>query len=470
MKYEAVIGLEIHAELKTKSKMFCRCKNDPFLSAPNENICPVCIGLPGALPVMNRKALEWTVMAGLALNCKINKFSKWDRKNYYYPDLPKGYQISQYDLPLCYEGFLCIGKGLGDQEKKKVGITRIHLEEDTGKLIHPKGEDYSLVDYNRSSVPLMELVTEPDIRTGREAAEFGQELQLILRKLGISEANMEKGEMRVEVNISLREEGTEKFGTKVEVKNLNSFMAVEKSIEYEMKRQAELLDKGEKIVQETRGWNEDKKLTFSQRVKETAMDYRYFPEPDLPPVELGDELIQRIREKLPELPEASRKRYQEMGVPENYANILTSFEDTGSYFDRVIAVSDKAVAKATANLLVQETVNFALKPEYFAELVGLMEKRVISATIGKEILKSMNESLKAPSEVMKEKDIKQISGEDELQGIVEKVIAGNTQAVQDYKNGKETAVGFLVGQVMKETRGQADPLIARNILLAALAK
>lgn len=464
MKYEAVIGLEIHAELQTKSKMFCRCKNDPFHSEPNENICPVCIGLPGVLPVMNKKAVDWTMMAGRAMNCKINKFSKWDRKNYYYPDLPKGYQISQYDLPLCYEGYLEIGNG----EKKRIGITRIHLEEDTGKLVHPKGENYSLVDYNRSSVPLMELVTEPDIRSGREASAFGAELQMIFRTLGISKANMEKGEMRVEVNISIREIGTEKFGTKVEIKNLNSFMAVEKSIEYEIKRQSEMLERGEKIIQETRGWNEDKKLTFSQRVKETAMDYRYFPEPDLPPVEISDKWIKEIESKLPELPAERRERYVKMGVPQHYAEILVFLDKSGEFFDKIMKNYPQISAKAVSNLIIQEEVNFELKSSDFADLIELIESRKINSTIAKEILKGMNEGLKSPQEVMREKNISQMDGEDVIGSVVDKVIGENQNAVEDFRKGKEAAIGFLVGQVMKETRGQADPGLARKLLLDKL--
>ncbi|MDO8513680.1 MAG: Asp-tRNA(Asn)/Glu-tRNA(Gln) amidotransferase subunit GatB [bacterium] len=463
MKYEAVIGLEIHAELNTESKMFCSSKNDPFHSEPNKNICPVCMGLPGTLPVMNRKALDWVIMSGLAMNCQINKFSKWDRKNYYYPDLPKGYQISQYDLPLAYKGFLEVGG-------KKIGITRIHLEEDTGKLIHPKGEDYSLVDFNRSGVPLMELVTEPDITTGLQAANFAQELQLILRTLGISKTNMEKGEMRVEVNISVREMGAQSFGTKVEIKNLNSFMAVEKSVDFEIHRQTEILQKGGKIVQETRGWNEDKRLTFSQRAKETAMDYRYFPEPDLPPVEISQEWLSQIKSIIPELPAERRTRYKNMGVPANYAEVLTSIGISGDYFDKVVRICKALNARSVANWIVQEEVNFQIKPEFFGDLMQLIDDKKINVTIGREVLKRLNSSPeKSPIKIVEEMDIRTLNGANELIEIIDRILKTNSQAVNDCKKGKDMAIGYLVGQVMKETRGQADSIKTREIIVSKIA-
>ncbi len=464
MDYEAIIGLEIHAEMNTKSKMFCRCKNDPFHSGPNENICPVCLGFPGVLPVFNKKAIEWVMMAGLAMNCKINMFSKWDRKNYYYPDLPKGYQISQYDLPLAYDGFIEIGgEGGKVKESKKIGITRIHLEEDTGKLIHPKGEDYSLVDYNRSSVPLMELVTEPDIRTGTEAKEFAQELQLLLRYLDISKANMEKGEMRVEVNISVRKKGNGKFGTKVEVKNLNSFTAVERSIDYEIKRQVEMIEAGDKIVQETRGWNEDRGVTFPQRVKETAMDYRYFPEPDLPPIEVSDSWLKDVEGQIPELPRARRSRYRNLGLNDGYATMLVGTPAIADYFEKILKVDNEINPSSVANWLLQEKVNLDNSAENFAEFVTLIDNKTISSTMGKDVLKVMNETLKKPNEIIEEKGLRQITNTDEILKVVEKIIEANSKAVEDYRSGKVAVMGFLVGQAMRETRGQAEPGMLKRI-------
>lgn len=458
MDYEPVIGLEIHAELNTSSKMFCRCKNDPFCKQPNTFVCPVCLGMPGSLPVMNKKAIEWTVMAGLALNCKIAEFSKWDRKNYFYPDLPKGYQISQYDLPLSDKGYLEI-------DGKKVGITRIHLEEDTGKLMHPAGTNYSLVDYNRAGVPLLELVTEPDIRSGNEAKQFAQELQLIFRTLGISRADMEKGEMRVEVNISLRKKGEEKFGTKVEVKNLNSFRAVERSVGYEIERQTELLSNGDKVIHETRGWNEDKGRSFSQREKETAQDYRYFPEPDLPPVEVSGEWKDSIIKQMPTLPAAKRQEYREKyNLPEDAISVLAAQPKLGNYFDRAMEASPDTLAVLMANWLVHELVNLDIKPQDFASLMSLIDQRAISGTMGKEVLKEMGKTGKGPERVVEEKGLKQITGEAEIRDIAVKIIDNNPQALADYKKGKGAAIGYLVGQLMKETRGQAEPQLAQKLI------
>ena len=388
-KYEAVIGLEIHAELKTKRKMFCGCVNDPFHAKPNENVCPVCLGMPGALPVLNKQAIQWTILTGLALNCKVNKFTKWDRKNYFYPDLPKGYQISQYDLPLVYEGWLEIqNANIKDQNDKlknknrKIGITRIHLEEDTGTSKHPEGRvevDYSLLDYNRSGVPLMELVTEPDITSGEEAKEFCKTYQQILRTLGIADADMEKGQMRCEANISVRLKGDKKLGTKVEIKNLNSFKSVQRASEYEIERQIEALESGEKIVQETRGWDEQKSKTYVMRVKETSADYRYFPEPDLPPVTITDEEIDKIKEQLPELPQQKIDRYvndYQLNLAD--AQIIVGDVNKNKYFEEITKnleiknQKDKSKCKIIVNFIINEIPDLSIKPENLMELVCLI--------------------------------------------------------------------------------------------------
>jgi len=329
LKYKPTIGLEIHAELKTNSKMFCSCKNDPDEKRPNFNVCPICMAHPGTLPVANQEAIKDVIKTGIALNCEIARNSKFDRKNYFYPDLPKGYQISQYDMPLCGKGFLEI-------EGRKIGITRIHLEEDTGRLAHPEGADYSLVDYNRAGLPLMELVTEPDITSGREARLFAEELQMILKYLGVSSADMEKGQMRVEVNISISK--NDKLGTKVEIKNLNSFKVVEKAVDFEIQRQREVLESGEKVVQETRGWHDKKEITFSQREKEEAHDYRYFPEPDLPALHFEEEYIIKIKITMPELPEQKRERFKkEYGLDDNSVEFFVTNKALSEYYEKVVS-------------------------------------------------------------------------------------------------------------------------------------
>lgn len=486
MKYEPVIGMEIHFELKTKSKMFCSCANNPEEEIPNKNICPICTGQPGTLPTINKKAIESVIKAGLAIDCEIAKFSKFDRKNYFYPDLPKGYQISQYDMPLCRNGFL-------EVNGKKIRVNRIHMEEDTGKLTHPTGAGYSLVDLNRSSVPLAELVTEPDIRSSVEAKEFCKQLQLIVRCLGISDGDMEKGHMRCEVNISLRPEGQEKFGTKVEVKNLNSFKAVERSIEYEMKRQAEVLDEGGTIVQETRGWDENKQATFSQRKKEEAHDYRYFPEPDLPPMDLTKEAgvfdIEALRNSIPELPAQKKNRLiNQYGLPEESARIFSEdldlanmFEDTVSELEAWIEakcidceVTEK-LTKLTANYMLTELQKLlyaagkgvkdcSISKENFAEFITIIFEGRVSSSGAQELLKEMFETGGDPSDILDAKGLTQVSDESAIEKIVDAVIANNEKSVLDYRSGKQNAMGFLVGQVMKESKGSANPQVAADIL------
>ena len=486
MKYQSTIGLEIHAELKTESKMFCDCLNNPMAQEPNIYICPICTGQPGSLPVINQKAVEYVLKTALALNCQIPEFSKFDRKNYFYPDLPKGYQISQYDKPLSMNGFLEING-------RKIRITRIHLEEDTGKLIHPSGADYSLVDFNRAGVPLMELVTEPDIKTAQEARRFAQELQLILRYLGVSDANMEKGQMRVEANISLRLNNkenkiNEKLGTKVEVKNLNSFRSVERAIEYEIKRQADLLSAGEKVVQETRGWDENKQKTFSQRSKEEAEDYRYFPEPDLPPLK-NLKFKSKILNLIPELPQARRERFKkEYQLPEQDIEILVSQKQLSDYFEEVCSefsqteeIKEKPdlqkLYKLAANYLLTEIprivdilhiTHYALPEkitaENFTEFIILVEKGEISSSGAQAVLKEMFETGADPTHIIENKGLKQVSDEDELTKIIERVIKNNVGSVKDYQAGKENALQFLIGQAMRESKGKANPQIISRIL------
>jgi len=473
MEYKTTIGLEIHVELNTESKMFCSCKNDPLEKRPNFNICPVCTAQPGTLPVANEQAIRKTIKAGLALGCKINKESKFDRKNYFYPDLPKGYQISQYDKPFCEKGFLQI-------DNKNIGITRIHLEEDTGRLIH-SGKD-SLVDYNRAGVPLMEMVTEPDINSGKKARNFAQEIQIIFRYLNISSADMEKGQMRVEVNISLSK--NEKLGTKVEIKNLNSFRVVEKAIDYEIARQSEVLDDGEKVVQETRGWDEKKQITVSQREKEEAHDYRYFPEPDLPTFRFDDDYIAEIKAEIPELPWAKRIRLRdEYGLEDD--STIENFvynKDLGEYFEKVMSEltswlgkKDQKITNLAVNYIITdfwalfekapiEELERKVDPEDFAELIKMIYKEEISSKIAKQVLSEMFESGADPSHIVEEKKLVQMTDTNEIGKIIKEVIDNNPNPVEDYKKGKENALQYLAGQVMAATRGRAKPETVQEIL------
>lgn len=492
MEYQPTVGLEIHTQLKTKTKMFCDTPNGFGLETePNVHICPVCTGQPGTLPVINKRAVSLTVKTGLALNCKITDESWFERKNYFYPDLPKGYQISQYEKPLCENGYLSLSFLNGEEKKEtKVKITRIHLEEDTGKLIHDQDPDYSLVDFNRAGVPLMELVTEPDITSGKEAKKFCEELQLILRYLEVSDADMEKGQMRCEVNISLKNpDGS--FGTKVEIKNLNSFRVVEQSIDYEIKRQSELLDQGEKIIQETRGWDEGKARTISQRAKEEAHDYRYFPEPDLPSINVTS--IKEIEEKnIPELPQDKRDRFgAEYGLPKSDIETLAGNKNLADYFEKVSSelnnwiqdegINDKKekLIKLSANYLITELqkllyqakiniIDCKIDPENFAEFVALIGQNKISSSAAQTVLKEMFDSGKDPSQIIVDKDLSQISDEGALEEIVKTIIANNQNVVEDYKKGKEQALQFLVGQVMKETKGKANPGVAKEILVKVI--
>src|SRR3989338_5804046 len=477
MKYIPTIGLEIHAELKTHSKMFCSCKNDPLEQHPNINICLVCMAHPGTLPVANEDAINKVIGVGLALGAEIPERSKFDRKNYFYPDLPKGYQISQYDMPFCKGGKLKV-------EERDIQITRVHLEEDTGRLAHPVGAEYSLVDFNRAGVPLMELVTEPDITSAKEASAFAQELQLILRYLGASDADMEKGQMRVEANISVRPEGKEKLGTKVEVKNLNSFRAVQGAIEYEIQRQTEALESGKSIVHETRGWNDAKGTTYSQREKESAHDYRYFPEPDLPPFRFSQDMIESLRTLLPELPQQRRERLsKEYGLLGKETEVFIRNKDLGEYFEKVVSELGPKLSQERLKKLIRLSVNYILSdlmgllegasvegedflitPENFAELVLLTQKGEISSAIAKQVLKEMFAKGKDPSQIIEDKGLSQIVDIASVENIAKDIIAKNPKAVEDFKKGKGNALQFLVGQMMAASKGTVNPETAHKIL------
>ncbi|MEI7621511.1 MAG: Asp-tRNA(Asn)/Glu-tRNA(Gln) amidotransferase subunit GatB [Candidatus Moraniibacteriota bacterium] len=495
-KYIPVIGMEVHVELKTKSKMFCGCKNGLGQeSQPNLHICPVCTGQPGTLPVPNQQAIEFVQLAGLALNCELNLKSKFDRKNYFYPDLPKGYQISQYDQPLCGLGNMDIAI-TNNQETiiKSIGITRIHLEEDTGKLVHPTGANYTLVDLNRACVPLMELVTEPDLENGEQARLFCTRLQQVCRYLGISDADMEKGNMRCEVNLSLHKEDEEKLsGTKVEVKNINSFRYVEKAINYEIKRQTELLENGEKVVQETRGWDSVKNVTVSQRKKESAHDYRYFPEPDIPPMEFSQAYVEKLKLSLPELPNAKEKRFaQEYGLRSEDIAVLTAQQDLAEYFENVIgelrekivsheisASEEKAIKLATNYLLSELRKHLAeskhdmrdlkISAENYAELIGIVADGKINSSAAQTVLKEMYHTGGDPSQIIAEKNLGQMEDSGELESAVDAVLADNEKSVEDFKAGKENALKFLMGQVMKQTGGKANPQVVLEILKKKIA-
>jgi aspartyl-tRNA(Asn)/glutamyl-tRNA(Gln) amidotransferase subunit B len=484
--YDVVIGLEIHFESKTKSKMFCSCLNDPNEKEPNTNICPVCMAHPGTLPVINKEAIDNIIKTGIALNCEIANISKFDRKNYFYPDLPKGYQISQFDLPICSNGYLCIHTSNG---KKKIRINRIHQEEDTGKLSHSHGK--SFVDFNRAGVPLMELVTEADISSAEEAVNFAKELQLILKYLGVSDANMEKGEMRVEVNISLKPCGQKEFGTKTEIKNLNSFKTVERAIEFEIERQSELLDNGGKVVQETRGWHDQRQESISQRAKEDSHEYRYFPEPDLPQLEISLKRIEELRCEIPELPEQKRIRFkEEYGIEdEKILEIFIENRDLGSYLENIATELKNwmheekidldnypSALKLAINYLTSELLGYGefssdkITPENFAEFILLIYKKVISSKIAKVVLKEMYDSSKDPSNIIEEKGLKQIDNDEELENIINQAIENNPKAVEEYKEGKEASFQFLIGQIMALSKGKANPQKAQQLLRDILNK
>jgi aspartyl-tRNA(Asn)/glutamyl-tRNA(Gln) amidotransferase subunit B len=475
-RWEAVIGLEVHAQLMTRSKMFCRCGADYAHAPPNTRCCPVCLGLPGALPVINRRAIELTIRTGLALGCRIAEFCRFDRKNYFYADLMKGYQISQYDLPLCTQGELVY---LLDGEERRAGITRVHLEEDTAKHLDRNGADgdYSLIDVNRSGVPLIEIVGEPDLRTPDQARAYMRALRGVLRYVGASTGNMEEGALRCDVNVSVRPRGAAELGTKVELKNLNSFRAIYNALRYEIGRQSELLEAGGRVVQETRGWDEQRGATVGQRTKEYAHDYRYFPEPDLPPLTPDRAWIEEISRAMPELPSARRARYTaELGLTPYDAALLAAEREIAGFFDRTVELypQPKTVANwingDVRRSLGDETIErVGLTPEGFAELLGMVEGGDINRAQGVQVLEELVRSGGSPRRIADQRGFKQVSDAGQLAEAIEQAIASSPKSVADYRAGKTQALGFLVGQVMKATRGQANPAVVNRLLTERLA-
>ena len=474
MKYTTVIGLEVHSELKTKSKAFCSCSTE-FGGEPNTHVCPVCLGMPGALPVLNKQVVEFAIRAGLAVDCEIKKFNKFDRKNYFYPDLSKNYQISQFDKPICEGGHIDIEV---DGQTKRIGITRIHMEEDAGKLIHSgatiKTSESSAVDYNRAGVPLIEIVSEPDMRSSAEARAYLEKLKAILEYTEVSDCKMQEGSLRCDANISVMPEGATEFGTRAEIKNLNSFRALERAIEYEIQRQIQLVEDGGTVVQETRTWDDGKGVTLSMRSKEEAHDYRYFPEPDLVPVEIDDAWIARVKSELPELPAARKARLmQEKGLVDYDAENIVSTKAMAEYFDE--AAKHTEDSKGIANWLLGDVSaylnseniaieQFPITPANLGEMVNLINKGVLSSKLAKKVFIEMLKTGKTPQALVKELGLEQISDEGAIVKIVEETLAENPQSIIDYKAGKDRALGFLVGQIMKKSRGKANPEMVNNLL------
>lgn len=480
MNYEAVIGLEIHCELKTKTKIFCGCATG-FGAEQNTHVCPVCLGLPGVLPTINKRVVEFAIKAGLATNCKINQYSKFDRKNYYYPDLPKNWQTSQYDLPICVNGWVDIDV---DGEKKRIRLTRIHMEEDAGKLVHSgttiKDSLSSDVDYNRTGVPLLEIVSEPDMRSAAEARAYMEKIKAIMEYIDVSNCRMEEGNLRADINVSLRPEGSEALGTRTEMKNINSFKNLEDAINYEIERQTEVLEDGGHVVQETRTFDPARGITLSMRSKENAHDYRYMPEPDLPPIITSDETIEKYRQELPELPDARRARLEkEYGLSDYDAGIITSSRAMAEYFDAVVGTG--ADPKLAANWIMgdlaknlnEENLDIAQSPvsaERLGKMIGLIMKDTISGKIAKKVFKEMWTSPDDPEKIVKEKGLVQITDTSAIEPAVDAAIAANPKAVAEYKGGKKKALGALVGQVMKATRGKANPQMVNQLLAQKLAE
>jgi len=472
-KYETVIGLEVHVQLDTKTKIFCSCATS-FGAPPNSRVCPVCLGLPGVLPVLNKKAFEYAIKVAIALECRIQKKVKFDRKNYYYPDLPKNYQISQYDMPVAHNGKVCLPATGGNEAARVIGITRAHMEEDAGKLVHSAREAFSYIDLNRTGTPLLEIVSEPDIRSPEEAHRFLTVLKQSVKYLEVSDCNMEEGSLRCDANISLREKGEKKLGSKVEIKNLNSFKAVRDALRFEEVRQEEMLDDGDKIHQETRLWDEEKKKTLSMRMKEEAQDYRYFPEPDLVPFEIASELKEKIAKEMPELPEAKTKRFiDEYALPRKDVELLTAEKNVADFFERTLhyfnnpSIVGNWVKGEVMKHLKEKNVclgNLNLTPENLAKVIGLVEDGTVSGLSAKEVLEICIKTGKDPQAIVEERGFKQVSDEGALESIIENVIKKNQKSVNDYKNGKLNALGFLVGQVMKETKGKANPKLAGEML------
>ena len=469
-QYETVIGLEVHVELATKTKIFCSCSTE-FGGAPNTHTCPVCTGMPGALPVLNRHVVEYALAVGLAVNCEINQYCRFDRKNYFYPDNPQNYQISQLYLPICHDGFVEIETAAG---KKKVGIHEIHMEEDAGKLIHDEWEDCSLVDYNRSGVPLIEIVSEPDMRSAEEVIAYLEKLRLIIQYLGASDCKLQEGSMRADVNLSVREAGAPEFGTRTEMKNLNSFKAIARAIEGERKRQIELLEEGKKVIQETRRWDDNKESSRAMRSKEDAKDYRYFPDPDLPQVFISDTWIQEIKDRQPEFKTGKMARYQtELGLSEYDADIITGSKRMADIFEATVSLCKKP--KEAANWLMvdgmrllkeealePEAIRFS--PENLAKLIVLVDNGTITRTVAKEVFEKIFAEDIDPEAYVEENGLKVVNDEGALRAVIEEVIAANPQSVTDYRNGKERARGFLVGQTMRAMKGKADPAMVNKMI------
>lgn len=469
-QYETVIGLEVHVELATKTKIFCGCST-AFGGEPNTHTCPVCTGMPGSLPVLNKQVLEYAVAVGLATGCSITRYCKFDRKNYFYPDNPQNYQISQLYLPICRNGKIEIETEAG---KKLVGIHEIHMEEDAGKLIHDQGDACSLVDYNRSGVPLIEIVSEPDMRSADEVIAYLEKLRMIVQYLGASDCKLQEGSMRADVNLSVREAGSEELGTRTEMKNLNSFRAIRRAIEGETVRQIQLIESGEKVVQETRRWDDNKGESYAMRSKEDAQDYRYFPDPDLVPVVVSDAFLAEVRKKQPELRDEKIERYRrEFDIPEYDIDIITGSKRMADLFEATVALG--AQPKKVSNWLMVETLrllkekemdpeDIRFTPRNLAKLISLQEAKAINSTVAKEVFEIMFDRDIDPEAYVEEKGLKTVSDEGALRKTVEEVIANNPQSVEDYRNGKEKAIGFLVGQTMKAMRGKADPGMVNQLL------
>lgn len=476
MQYEVVIGLEVHAELATRSKIYCSCTTE-FGGAPNTHCCPVCTGMPGALPVLNKKVVEYAVKAGLAINCNIVPFSKQDRKNYFYPDLPKAYQTSQYDLPLCINGHLDIEV---NGQTKKVGIHRIHIEEDAGKLIHDESNGDTLIDYNRCGVPLIEIVTTPDLRSAEEVKVFFEKLKTILEYTEVSDCKMQEGSLRADVNLSVRPQGQETLGTRTEMKNLNSVRAIVRAVEYEAKRQIEELKYGRTIIQETRRWDDAKGKSYSMRSKEEAHDYRYFPEPDLCPIEIDESWLNKIKASIPELVDEKKKRFiDKYELPEYDAAFITASKPLADYFEKAARKTNNP--KAISNWLMgdvmkklkdrnMEVSDIPISPENLAKLVDLIDSKIISNTIAKQVFEIMWNTNNEPSEIVEQESLCVVTDTEKIRNVVIKALDENPKAVEDFKNGKAKSAGFLVGQVMRKTHGKADPRIINQLLFEELKR